>query len=87
MVANASRRGTPIVARLRKAYVATAESGCANPWLSGRAIACEGGLARSAWESVMAQHKFEAFYYCAITSNRIGAHTDTDHIRLGGDGS
>ncbi|MBV8227246.1 MAG: hypothetical protein JO232_18870 [Verrucomicrobia bacterium] len=27
----------------------------------------------------MAQHKFEAFCHCAITSNRIGAHTDTDH--------
>ena len=26
-----------------------------------------------------AQHKFEAFYHCAITSNPIGAHTDTDH--------
>ena len=27
----------------------------------------------------MAQHKFEAFYHCAITSDRVGAHTDTDH--------
>jgi hypothetical protein len=35
----------------------------------------------------IAQRKFEAFYHCAITSDRIGAHTVTDHIRLGGDGS
>jgi hypothetical protein len=27
----------------------------------------------------MAQHEFEAFYHCAVTSDRIGAHTDTDH--------
>ena len=27
----------------------------------------------------IAQHKFEAFYRCTITSNRIGAHTDTGH--------
>jgi hypothetical protein len=27
----------------------------------------------------IAQHKFEAFYHCAITSNRIGAHNDTGH--------
>jgi hypothetical protein len=33
------------------------------------------------------QRKFEAFYHCAITSNRIGVRTDTDHIRLGGAGS
>jgi hypothetical protein len=30
-----SRRDCTIVARLRKAYVATAEDGCANLWLSG----------------------------------------------------
>ena len=30
-----SRRDQTKVARLRKAYVATAEGGCANPWLSG----------------------------------------------------
>jgi hypothetical protein len=30
-----SRRDQMKVARLRKAYVATAEGGCANPWLSG----------------------------------------------------
>jgi hypothetical protein len=35
----------------------------------------------------MAQHEFEAFYYCAVTSDRIGAHTAAGHIRLGGDGS
>jgi hypothetical protein len=27
----------------------------------------------------IAQHQLEAFYHCAITSNRIDAHTDTDH--------
>jgi len=48
--------------------------------------------ARLPWKELyrrceIARHKFEAFYQCAITSDRIGAHTDTDHIRLGGDGS
>jgi hypothetical protein len=37
------------VARLRKAYVATEEDGCASPRAVGRAVVCEGGLARSAW--------------------------------------
>jgi len=27
----------------------------------------------------ISQHTCEAFYYCAIISDRIGAHTDTDH--------
>ena len=35
----------------------------------------------------IAEHKCEAFYCCAIISDRIGANTATDHIRLGGDGS
>jgi hypothetical protein len=40
--------------------------------------------ARLPWKELdrrgeVAQHKFEAFYHCAITSNRVGAHTDTDH--------
>ena len=34
--AQMSRRDCTMVARLRKAYVATAEDGCANLWLSGR---------------------------------------------------
>jgi hypothetical protein len=40
--------------------------------------------ARLPWKGLyrrreMAQHKCEAFSHCAITSNPIGAHTDTDH--------
>jgi len=42
-------------------------------------------MERIEWQGEIAQHKFEAFYRCVITSNR--AHTATDHIRLGGDGS
>jgi hypothetical protein len=37
------------VARLRKAYVATAVGGC-KPLAVGRAVVGEGGLARSAWK-------------------------------------
>jgi hypothetical protein len=54
------------------------------------AARCSGSFPESArdarlpWKELyrrgeIAQHKFEAFYHCAITSNRIGAHTDTDH--------
>src|SRR5215469_6445598 len=41
-----------MVARLRKAYVAAAVLGNDKPQDLGRAVVCEGGLARSAWECV-----------------------------------